>query len=50
MIALHIVMLMLGSYLFFEKAITYRQQEDIQKRVEEKIQQGRFDEEVENYI
>lgn len=35
---------------FFEKAIAYRQQEDNQKRVDEKLQLGEFDEEVENYI
>lgn len=35
---------------FFEKAIAYQQQEERHKRVEEKIQQGSFDEEVENYI
>lgn len=35
---------------FFEKAIAYRQQKDNQERVEEKVRQKRFDEEVENYI
>lgn len=35
---------------FFEKALTYQQQEDNRERVEEKIRQGKFDEEVENYI
>lgn len=35
---------------FFEKAITYHQQEDNRVRVEEKIRRGEFDEEVENHI
>lgn len=35
---------------FFEKAITYRQQADNQNRIDNKIRQKIFDEEVENYI
>lgn len=51
MIAPHIVMRMLLSYLrFFEKAVRYRQQADNQNRIDEKIRQKVFDEEVENYI
>lgn len=35
---------------FFEKAVAYQQQEDNRERVEGKIRQGKFDEEVENHI